>query len=197
MKCFIIALVLGITLLLVSCGGHVDETAPKQSPSAADPVADAEVHTDEQNEHGGNHSDYFILPYDFTAVDLYGNTVTAQTLGEKRVFFVHLWATWCGPCVRGMPDLAELSRNYADDVGFIGLVVDFDNTDGAINIIEESEVPDWFVMIDMNEPSAARLLEIVRTGFVPSTALITKDNQNPEPLTNRDYTIHLDKILGG
>jgi thiol-disulfide isomerase/thioredoxin len=142
--------------------------------------------------------DYFLLPHDFTATDLYGNTVTHETLGEKRAFLVHLWATWCGPCVRGMPDLAGISQIYADDVGFIGLVLDFDsNAEGAVDIITASGVPDSFIMIDAYEPSVAALFEIVRTGFVPSTALITKDNHNPEPLTQRNYAELLDEILGG
>lgn len=31
-----------------------------------------------------------------------------------QVYVVEFWATWCGPCVRGMPHLAELQRKYAD-----------------------------------------------------------------------------------
>lgn len=30
-----------------------------------------------------------------------------------RVVLVNLWATWCGPCVREMPDLARLADRYA------------------------------------------------------------------------------------
>jgi len=150
---------------------------------------------DEQNEPDNALSDYFLLPYNFTATDLYGNIVTAETLGEKRAFFVHLWATWCGPCVRGMPDLAEISRNYADDVGFIGLVSDFDNSSGAINIIESAGVPSSFVMLNADEASLSHLREMVRTGFVPASVIITKDNHNPEPLSDRNYTEHLDEVL--
>ena len=37
------------------------------------------------------------------------------TLSELRgrVVLVNLWATWCGPCVREMPDLARLADRYA------------------------------------------------------------------------------------
>ncbi|MDR2558732.1 MAG: TlpA family protein disulfide reductase [Oscillospiraceae bacterium] len=141
-------------------------------------------------------SSYFILPHEFTAADLYGNIVTNETLGEKQVFFVHLWATWCGPCVRGMPDLAEISKKYSDSVGFLGLVLDFDsNSEAAKNIIESAAVSADFIMIDANEPSAEVLLDMIRTGFVPSTIIITKDNLTPEPLSDRNYTEHLERIL--
>lgn len=184
MKYIALVVIIAVALLLASCSEQPALSEPEPAPEAV--LAEAE--TD---------SLYFALPYEFSAVDIYGNALTAEALGEKRAFFLHLWATWCGPCVRGMPDMAEISRDYGDDVGFIGLLLDYDsNADGAVNIIESAGVPDWFIMIDANEPSAAPLLEIVRTGFVPSSAIITKDNHFPEPLSGRNYAEILDEILG-
>ena len=139
-------------------------------------------------------SNTFALPYGFTATDLYGNAVTEKTLGEKQVYLVHLWATWCGPCVRGMPDMAKIARDYGDDVGFIGLVVDFDNASGAIKIIESAGMPSSFIMIDAYEPSAKALLDIVSTGFVPSSAYITKDCSS-QLITGGKYAETFNAIL--
>jgi thiol-disulfide isomerase/thioredoxin len=176
--------IIGIILLFASCSGS--DTALETEPYIA-PEPEPEITND---------SPYFTLPHEFTAADLYGNTVTHETLGEKQVFFVHLWATWCGPCVRGMPDLAEIARDYADGVGFVGLLLDFDsNPDGAKNIIESAGVPNSFVMLDANDPALAHLLEMVSTGFVPSTVLITKENLSPAPLPDKNYTKHLDEAL--
>ncbi|MCC6509694.1 MAG: redoxin family protein [Pirellulaceae bacterium] len=31
-----------------------------------------------------------------------------------KIYVVEFWATWCGPCLQGMPHLAELQREYAE-----------------------------------------------------------------------------------
>ena len=31
-----------------------------------------------------------------------------------KVYVVEFWATWCGPCIQGMPHLAELQKQYAE-----------------------------------------------------------------------------------
>ena len=33
---------------------------------------------------------------------------------NDKVYIIEFWATWCGPCIRSMPHLAELQDEYAD-----------------------------------------------------------------------------------
>src|SRR5688572_27446227 len=40
-----------------------------------------------------------------------------------RVYVVEFWATWCGPCIRGMPHLSELQARFAGKVDVIGVDV--------------------------------------------------------------------------
>jgi thiol-disulfide isomerase/thioredoxin len=65
------------------------------------------------------------FPFRFSTNDLHGNRVTETSLGEKALFFVHVTATWCGPCNDAAPAVAQVSREFGDRVGFISLLEDF------------------------------------------------------------------------
>src|SRR5262245_47177120 len=45
---------------------------------------------------------------------------------KGKVVFVNLWATWCPPCVREMPSIEALYREFADrdDVAFVLISLD-------------------------------------------------------------------------
>jgi thiol-disulfide isomerase/thioredoxin len=47
-----------------------------------------------------------------------------------KVLVVNLWATWCGPCRREIPDFEEVRRDYASrGVEFVGLTTENPRTD--------------------------------------------------------------------
>jgi thiol-disulfide isomerase/thioredoxin len=61
-------------------------------------------------------------PASFSVTDLNGKTHTLAGHQGKWVL-VNLWATWCVPCLREMPELEALSKAH-DDVVVLGLAVD-------------------------------------------------------------------------
>lgn len=47
---------------------------------------------------------------------------------EGKIVVIDFWATWCGPCRRGVPDLVELQNQYKDNLVVIGISLDQEGT---------------------------------------------------------------------
>ena len=60
----------------------------------------------------------------FTSVDMEGNEVSDAIFAEKDVTVINIWATFCGPCIEEMPELAAWADEMPGNVGIVGIVVD-------------------------------------------------------------------------
>ncbi len=61
----------------------------------------------------------------FTTQDIYGNEVTEAIFADYDLTMVNVFATWCGPCVNEMPELAQLQKDMADqNVNIVAVVLD-------------------------------------------------------------------------
>lgn len=70
----------------------------------------------------------------FTATDLNGNAVTSEIFAKNKVTMLNVWGTFCGPCIREMPDLAKLNAaNKANGVEVVGIVIDILDRKGKID----------------------------------------------------------------
>ncbi|MBQ8503365.1 MAG: TlpA family protein disulfide reductase [Clostridia bacterium] len=69
----------------------------------------------------------------FESIDMEGNKVDYTALQGKKLTMVNVWATFCGPCVREMPDLEKISKEYAEKgLTIVGVPVDvIVNADGT------------------------------------------------------------------
>lgn len=74
--------------------------------------------------------------------DIYGNKVTSSVFSNAEVTMVNIWATFCGPCVREMPDLAALADEYdSKGLQIVGIVLDSADSSGNVDsaIVEEAK----------------------------------------------------------
>ncbi|MDO4571779.1 MAG: TlpA disulfide reductase family protein [Clostridia bacterium] len=106
----------------------------------------------------------------FTAETVTGETIDESYIQNNRLTMLNFWATWCGPCVSEMPELARLYDAYADKgFGIIGVMVDED-AEGALALIESAGVGYPLA------PAAGGLLDMAASyQYVPTTVFIASD----------------------
>lgn len=111
--CLLAALLAGCSGAGAAASGSIaqEPAAAQESEEAAAPQEDAPAEDAD--------------PIQFEARDLEGNTVTQEVFAGSRLTMVNVWATYCGPCLREMPDLGELAAEYdTADFQLIGIISD-------------------------------------------------------------------------
>ena len=68
---------------------------------------------------------------DFTWKDASGKTVSFAEVSKGKPVLLNVWATWCGPCVKEIPDLIALHQEYAAK-GALIIGVSADRGDDAL-----------------------------------------------------------------
>lgn len=63
-----------------------------------------------------------IQAFDFTAMDKDGKTVKLSDFKGKKVY-INMWASWCGPCMREIPELEKTYQKLKDnkDIVFLSM----------------------------------------------------------------------------
>ncbi|MGT2930528.1 TlpA family protein disulfide reductase [Streptococcus dentasini] len=116
MKKIIIAVTLALLLLGACSAKQTESSSPKESTSSKTQKTVA------------NPAPSFKLK------DRKGRTVSLDDYKGKKVY-INVWATWCGPCMREIPDLKKLYKTYKNQDDFVFLSVtspsdsQFDNSD--------------------------------------------------------------------
>ena len=84
-------------------------------------------------------------PLVFEGQDLDGNAVTSDIFSQSKLTMINVWATYCNPCLREMPDLGELAGEYdTADFQLIGIVSDVqengseDKLEKAVSLVEKT-----------------------------------------------------------
>lgn len=70
----------------------------------------------------------------FNATDMNGKSVSSDIFSKNKVTMVNIWGTFCGPCIREMPDLAKLNEaNKSNGVEVVGIVIDILDRKGNVD----------------------------------------------------------------
>jgi thiol-disulfide isomerase/thioredoxin len=102
-------------------------------------------------------------------------------LEHGRVYVVEFWATWCGPCIKGIPHLTELQKRYKDKgVTVIGMTAeDPNNTLAAVEkfVKGKGEEMAYTVAFDDHRKTDHAYMEAAGRNSIPSAFLINQDGK--------------------
>ena len=102
----------------------------------------------------------------FVTVDLEGNTWTDTCFAGHKLTVLNLWAYWCGPCVREMPDLQKLAEDYADrGVQMLGVYYEEDEADDIRKLEELGVTYPCLRYVEEFDP-------FLNTGYIPVTLFL-------------------------
>ena len=76
---------------------------------------------------------------DFSLKSTTGKTIKLSDY-KNKVVIIDFWATWCGPCRRGIPDLVAIQNEFKNDVVIIGISVDTDTKMEVPKFIKEKGI---------------------------------------------------------
>ena len=106
----------------------------------------------------------------FTTTDLDASEVTSEALFKNaKVTVVNLWATWCGPCVRELPELEKLRQDYADKgVQVTGILLETSASavKDAKSILRDAGA-DYLVLLPTEEMG-----ELINVQYIPTTYFV-------------------------
>lgn len=82
---------------------------------------------------------------DFTMQDIFGETYTKDMFKEYDLTLVNIFATWCSPCVKEMPELEELRKEFEEEgirIGIAAVVLDAKTQVGELDegAVEKAKV---------------------------------------------------------
>ena len=157
----ITVLILSLALVLTACGSKPAEGSTENK---------AEETTEEDG--GGQASKTVFGTFESKTLD--GEDVSQDIFSKADLTMVNIWGTFCGPCIKEMPELGELSRQYADKgVQIVGLISDVsDPGDETAEDIISTAKADYTHMVASNDLQNGILKEVYA---VPATYFVDKD----------------------
>lgn len=119
---------------------------------------------------------YIVRP--FSASDLNGRIVDNTFFANQRLTMVNVWGTFCGPCIREMPDLAQLPGEFpSTDFAILGVIADTPDASneatarqltGSTGVTYTNVIPDRSITTEM----LANVSVVPTTFFVDRTGTV-------------------------
>ncbi|MAI72772.1 MAG: hypothetical protein CMM01_17950 [Rhodopirellula sp.] len=109
----------------------------------------------------------------------FGSPLDAETASGVQV--IEFWATWCGPCLSGMPHLSELQETYGDKVTILGITsedlptVESFLASSAGDDRTWADIVKYRMAIDDNGATGAAYMRAAGMNSIPTAFIVGKD----------------------
>ncbi|MEI8213659.1 MAG: TlpA disulfide reductase family protein [Planctomycetota bacterium] len=116
---------------------------------------------------------------------------------EGKVLVLDFWATWCGPCIRSMPQLVQLSRQYYDagvEVVFINLEESEERIRGFLEKMELN--PTIAMDLDGSVSKQYAVQAIPQTVVIDRAGTVVKVLVGASEENERELRALLDELTG-
>lgn len=128
-KLLFVGVVFACTIFTAGCG---KEKAPAESTEERTTQGSTEISTETSEETGLE-----IGTFEAKALD--GQTFTEEDIAKKDATLINFWATYCGPCIEELPDIAKLEKELPDNVQIVTVCLDAGTeADSAEEILKEA-----------------------------------------------------------
>ena len=115
-----------------------------------------------------------IMP-DMTVRDLDGRPVALPDAWAGRTTLVNVWATWCAPCLKEMPELQAFAREQgANGTQVVGIALD---DDSAVRTFLEVHAIGYPSLVDTPGPADAGVRLGNPAGVLPYSVLVAPDGR--------------------
>lgn len=174
MRRLLIGMVFGVSVVLTACGTEAGQKTDEQKSSAQK----------EQDKDGGDskkadtkdNSSAEPVFGTFSSKTLAGEDISQDIFADADLTMVNIWGTFCGPCIREMPDLGELNREYADK-GFqiVGLISDVSEAENetAQEIVDTTKADYTHIVVSQDLSQGI----LSRVQVVPTTIFVDKEGK--------------------
>lgn len=129
---------------------------------------------------------------DFTLKDIEGNNFTLSSLRGGKYVVLDFWGSWCGWCIKSMPDMKKYYAKYKNKLEIVG--IDCRDTEEAWKAaVEKHELP-WIHVRNAGEPDISVMYGI--EGY-PTKIVIDKNGKIAKVVVGEDpvFYAYLDSLL--
>ncbi len=167
------------------------DTVPTDAAPTAEPQNDADVtpagESDNNTDAAPTDEPAQDIEWDpdikFLTKDFDGQGWDETCFMDAKVTMINLWAYWCGPCVGELPEIEQLSKDYADkDVQILGITYPEEESDNRETVKELGlTYPILFYTEEFDE--------YMDSGYIPMTIFVGRNGRvlGDPVVGSRDY----------